>query len=166
MTQVVSCDMDKHLYPNFLTDPDEYAKAEALWTERWEEIRRSAMDPDAWEAPWFGTTFADGTPCRDGNPIFSAFSPLSRRGIRVIQQEPSADPHEPCVWIDTFDKDGSQEIDELVISCALTRKTLIDAMDMMSQWMDEGELSQERFYPHSPTRSGRRHRGLSQLVPC
>jgi hypothetical protein len=160
--------MDKYLFPNFLSVPGEYTRAEATWTEGWEEIRQSARDPDAWKAPWLSTTFADGTPCRDGNPIFSAFSPLSRRGIRVIQLEPSAEPQERWFWIDTFDKDGSEEIDELVISCALTRKSLIDAMYMMSQWMDEGqiELPRERYLPPSPTRSRRRQRGPSQLVLC
>jgi hypothetical protein len=158
--------MDKYLFRNFLSDPAEYAQAEALWNEHWNERRESVRDRDEWKAPWLSTAFADGTPFGDGNPIFSAVSPLYRRGIRVIQLEPSADPQNLYFWIDAFDKDGSEKIDELVISCMLTRETLLDAMDMMSQWMDEGkiDLSQEGYYPVFPTSSRRRPRRLPQLV--
>jgi hypothetical protein len=152
--------MDKYLFPNFLSNPAEYAQAEALWIERWKERRECVGDRDDWTTPWLSTEFADGTPCRDGNPIFSAFSPLRRRGIRVIQLEPSADPRDRDVWIDAFDKDGLEKIDELVISCVLTRETLFDAMDMMSQWMDKGKID-FRVIPISSWRGPRR---LPQLV--
>jgi hypothetical protein len=166
--------MDKYLFPNFLSDPDEYAQAEALWNARWTERRDCARDRDEWKSPWLGTAFADGTPLGDGNPIFSAVSPSRRRGIRVIQREPSADPRDLCFWMDTFDKDGPEKIDELVISCALTRETLFDAMDMMSPWMDEGkidfsdegkiDLPQEGYYRALPTRSRLIPRRPPQLV--
>ncbi len=168
MAQAVSRDMDKYLFRNFLSDPAEYAQAEALWNERWNQRRECARDPDEWKTPWLSTAFADGTRSCDGNPIFSAFSPLCRRGIRVIQLEPPADPRDPYYWIDAFDKGGPEKIDELVISCALTRETLFDAMDMMSQWMDEGRihLSQEGYYPVFPTSSRRIQQRLPQLVAC
>ena len=158
--------MDKYLFPNFLSDPAEYAQAEALWTKHWDELREWVRDRDEWKAPWLGTGFADGTSCRDGNPIFSAVSRLRRRGIRVIQFERSTDPGELYSWKDTFDEGGPEKIDELVISCALTRRTLIDAMYMMSQWVDEGqiELSQERHCPILPATSRRIQRRLPQLV--
>ncbi len=157
--------MDKYLYRNFLLNPVAYDAAESLWSEHWEELRERLRDRDDWETPWLNTRFADGTPCRDGNPIFSAFSPLHRRGIRVIQLEPTADPRELYFWIDTFDDGGPNRIDELVISCALTREILIDAMNMMSQWIDDGqiELSQEGYYPDFPTGSRRRLRRLPNL---
>jgi hypothetical protein len=172
--------MDKYLFPNFLLNPAEYAQAEALWVKRWKERREYARDRDEWKAPWLSTAFANGTPFGDGNPIFSAVSPSRLRGIRVIQLEPSADSRDLCFWLDVFDKDGPEKIDELVISCVLTSETLSDAMDMMSQWMDEGKIdlsqqgycmsqegcyvSQEGYYPKFPTGSRRGTRRMSQLV--
>ena len=148
--------MDTYLFRNFLSDSADYAGAETLWRERWEELRQRVREPDAWKTPWLGTGFADGSYCRDGNPIFSAVSLRHRRGIRVIQLQPLADPRELYFWIDKFDEGGPEEIDELVISCALTRETLVDAMNMMSQWVDEGqiELSQKGYYPAFPTDFG------------
>jgi hypothetical protein len=83
----------------------------------------------------------------------------------VIQLQPSVDPRELYFWIGTFDEGTPQKIDELVISCALTRETLMDAMNMMSQWIDDGqiELSQEGYYPGFPTGSRRRLRRLPNL---
>lgn len=163
MADAAPRDMDKYLFRNFLSDPAEYTQAEALWVDRWEELRKRlmdrgerVMDRDEWKAPWLGTAFADGTGFHDGNPIFSAVSPPRRRGIRVIQLEPSADPRDLCFWTDTFDKDGPEKIDELVISCALTRETLVNAMNLMSQWIDEGhvEFSQGRENATGPIKEG------------
>jgi hypothetical protein len=136
----MNSNMNYYLFRNFLSDPAEYTRAEALWKEHWEGLRAHSKDRDEWKSPWLGTSFADGIPCRDGNPIFSAVSPLHRRGIRVIQLPPSADPRELHFWIDTFDEGGSDPIDELVISCTLTKGTLIDAMNLIGQWVDEGQV--------------------------
>ncbi len=144
MTKGINKIMDYYLCRNFLSDPAEYARAEALWREHWNELREHVKDRAEWKTPWLNTGFADGTPCRDGNPIFSAVSRLRRRGIRVIQFQPSTDPREMHYWIDTFDEGGHDQIEELVISCALTRGTLIDAMNLMSQWVDEGQIELSR----------------------
>jgi hypothetical protein len=145
MTKAVNRNTDYYLYRNFLSDPAAYARAEALLREHWQELPNHAKDRVDWKAPWLSTGFADATPCRDGNPISSAVCPQRRRGIRVIQVQPSAEPRELHFWIDTFDDGGPIQIDELVISCALTRGTLIDAMNLVSQGVNEGEieLSQE-----------------------
>jgi hypothetical protein len=158
--------MDTYLFRNFLADASEYDGAQALWRRRWEELRQRMRDGHEWESPWLTAGFNDGSHCRDGNPIFSAVSRLHRRGVRVIQLQPSVDPRELCFWIDTFDDGGAGTIDELVISCALTRETLIDATNMMSQWIEGGqiELSQEGYYPVFPTRAQRRQRRLPELV--
>ena len=66
--------MVQHLFPHFLGDPVEYAKAEAYWRDLWEEVARFAGQQWEWRQPWLRTTYADGTPFRDGDPIFSAWS--------------------------------------------------------------------------------------------
>ena len=117
--------MIKFLYPRFLTDSAEYDQAAALWKERWEKLITRAGQQGEWDSPWINTTFADGTPCRDGNPIFSAVCPKRRLGVRVIQQEPADAPRELEFWTDTFGGGDPLATKELVISCVLTSETVL-----------------------------------------
>lgn len=146
--------MVDYLYPAFLSDPHEYERAEALWQGHWESLLRWAGQRGEWATPWLSTTYSNETPCRDGNPIFSAICPFRRLGVRVIQLEPSGEPRELYFWVDTFGQD-EEAIKELVISCALTEETLYDALNLMSQWITEEEvqLSCEDYYPTFPVPS-------------
>ncbi len=131
--------MIQTLYPSFLDDAGEYAKAESLWRKHWNDLVRHAGQESLWQTPWLSTGFANGTPCRDGNPIFSAVSPSRRLGVRVIQVEPSDYPRVFEVWTDTFARDELEAVKELVITCALTDQTLQDAVDLMKKWIATGE---------------------------
>jgi hypothetical protein len=131
---------DAFLFPDFLRDPREYGQARTLWVERWEELVRSAGQAAAWESPFYTTKYVDGTPCRDGNPIFSAGDPVRRIGVRVIQFEPTGDAGELVSWRNTFAKGEPEEIEELVISCSLTDETLSKACDLIRQWITGGHV--------------------------
>jgi hypothetical protein len=131
---------DQPLFPDFLRDPQQYDQAEALWAAKWQEfIQRTGLD-GSWESPFYTTTFVDGTPCRDANPIFSAADPVRRLGVRVIQFEPTSDSEEIVSWFNTFAKGEPEEIHELVISCSLTNSTLSKAFDLIRQWITENPL--------------------------
>jgi hypothetical protein len=110
---------------------------------------------DDWKSPWVNTTFADGSRCRDGNPIFSAVSSERRLGVRVIQQEFSDDPRELSFWTDTFGNGDSHAVRELVVSCVLTQVTLNNVFDLLSQWItsEEVETRQSGYYETSTGRS-------------
>jgi hypothetical protein len=144
--------MTRALYPNFLEDPRQYEQAEESWRRHWRDLVRRAGEPDLWETPWGNTTFADGTPCRDGNPIFSAVCRSRRLGIQVIQLEPSEHPRELSCWIDTFARGEPEEIQVLAISCVLTNHTQLDAVDLMNQWItcEEVQFSWQGDDPTSP----------------
>jgi hypothetical protein len=131
--------MVEYLCPNFLNDAREYGQAEALWQARWEGLVRKTGQEGLWRTPWINTTFANGEPCRDGNPIFSAVSPARRLGIGVIQFEPAGNPTELYFWTDTFAQGGQEAIKELVISCVPTAETQDDALDLMCRWGTEEE---------------------------
>ncbi len=62
------------LFPDFLTDRQQYHDAETLWQRRWVKLLERLREAEVWESPWMGTTFGDGTPMLDGDPIFSAVS--------------------------------------------------------------------------------------------
>jgi hypothetical protein len=126
--------MPDFLFPDFLHDPVEYAAAEAYWLQQWKDLMRLLDEQQLWETPWLGTTFADGTPCRDGNPIFSAVSYSHALAVRIIQVQPAGNPREFSVWTDNFDE-GDDVLSELVISCVLTDETATYAKDMLNQWI-------------------------------
>ena len=129
-----------YLFPNFLTDYQVYQDAECLWRDRWDQLIRFLGASELWESPWMGTTFGDGTPMLDGNPIFSAVSTERRQGVRVIQLEPAGNPKEISIWVDKFAKGEPQEITELVIACVLSNETLLYAIDAMEQWIRRREV--------------------------
>jgi hypothetical protein len=136
--------MSEYLFPNFLQDPREYELAQEFWRNKWQETLERTGKKDLWITPWFGTTFTNGTPCLDGNPIFSAVCPSRRLGIFVIQLEPSANPSEVEVWTDTFAHRQPEEVKELVISCVLTEETQCIALDLMHQWITSEQVAVPR----------------------
>jgi hypothetical protein len=142
--------MVRYLLPNFLHDEREYEQAEALWRERWADLVHGLGQDRSWESPWLNTAFADGTPCRDGNPIFSAVSPQRRLGVHVIQLEPSDNPKEFYVWTDTFADGSPESVKELVISCVLTSETLNEAVELMRQWITEEKIRRPPESPDGP----------------
>ena len=86
--------------------------------------------------------FANGTPMRDGNPIFSAVSPTLRRAVRIIQHEPSSDELELEHWLDTFQ--GDEPISELVISCALSEQVQEKAAGLIRSWIAAGRVGADK----------------------
>jgi hypothetical protein len=83
--------MSTVLYSNFLNDPEEYARAESFWKHHWERLLSEVGQKGTWQSPWFNTTFANGTPFRDGNPIFTAVCTSRRLGVQIIQLDPTED---------------------------------------------------------------------------
>jgi hypothetical protein len=124
----------------------------SLLKDRWQELVRRVRPKEPWQSPWINTTFANGEPFRDGNRVFSAVCPTLRRGICVIQLEPSGNGKELYFWTDTFAKGDPEEISKLVISCTLTDETLLETLDLIHQWVTKGEvrLSREGYYPTFP----------------
>ncbi len=140
--------MVQHLFPRFLADPAEYAKAEDYWRRLWEELARFSDRQQEWQCPWLTTTFADGTPFRDGDPIFSAWSPSRKLGVRVIQNEPQSPELELDSWVDRVgDEWSGGEVSTLVISCALSRQSADLARDLIFAWMRDGMVSITRPEP-------------------
>jgi hypothetical protein len=134
--------MVQHLFRRFLADPGEYAQAEDYWRRLWEQLARFSGQQHEWRYPWIRTTYADGTPFRDGDPIFSAWSPSRKLGVRVIQNEPQDEELELNCWLDLLgDEWSGGKVRTLVISCALSRQAADLAWDLILSWMRDGEVS-------------------------
>lgn len=145
-----------HFYPDFLTSPARYAASQAHWAILWRKITATTattapgVAAQGWTTPWVGTGHPE---IRDGNPIFSAWSPSQRRGIRIIQWGPQdiegLSPEELAerelgiaVYVDYFAGNATswvagetETVKELVMSCALTRESEARARELMMAWM-------------------------------
>ena len=122
------------------------AEWEATWVALWESIDPAIRAAGDWKQPWFDN------PLHDGNPIFTAWSPTQRRGIRVIQYEDDSigqlsrfDPTRTfgyTTYLDWFGDPSDPEqapeggaIRELVIACVLSDNSLRNALADMTRWI-------------------------------
>jgi hypothetical protein len=130
-----------YLFPNFLSDPKEYAKAEKFWVRAWSSLVTRLDQQKNWQVPWFENKFGNGEPCLDGNPIFSALDRRRRIVVRVLQAPPETEREADLTfWTNTFGKGDPEELEELVIACVLSDKTLAKATDLMTKWAKDGSL--------------------------
>jgi len=132
--------MIDHLYSDFLKDPKQYYLSEDYWQRLWQNICYQDRSRFGWQQPWFQPLQPR---LGQGNPIFSAFSPLLRRGIRVIQHEPTRQTLEIQAWPDSFGGPitDPESIKELVIACALSDLAVGVAMDLMQPWVANRPIS-------------------------
>jgi hypothetical protein len=127
--------------------PEEYRKLEQRWIDIWDSIQPEGR----WQFPWMTTTYANGEPMMDFNPIFSVVCNDLKRAIRVIeyhgeestlQEEFEGEQVELSWWLDTF---GDSEYDdpvinELVIDLRWTPAAGRLAAEMMAVWTKTGKI--------------------------
>jgi hypothetical protein len=120
--------MINHINPNFLKDSKVCSQAEEYWIKLWNEISHKAISDD-WIYPWFQPLPPH---ISQGNPIFSAFSSNSNRGIRILQFEPTKNELEFFHYYDNF---GA--VNELVISCAASDEAEKMCVLVISFWISK-----------------------------
>ena len=127
--------MVQHIDKDFLTDVKQYRHAEQYWEELWSRLVTRAAAAQQGRHPWLGS------PLLDGNPMFSSVSADLRRGVHVIQHAPTAEDVELVWWLDRFGEEGIDEgVDQLVISCALSREAAEQAAELMWSWVTRGQV--------------------------
>ena len=132
--------MVKYLYPDFLKNQDVYAQAEQYWIGLWKNLDPRDLNEYGWEQPWFQSLPPDVS---EGNPIFSAFSPRLKRGIRILQSDPTEKGVEFYAYPDTFGGTifDPAAIHELVISCVLSDVAAHVAMQLIRPWVSNKLIS-------------------------
>jgi hypothetical protein len=129
--------MSDFLFPCFLSNAAEYGRAEAYWKDLWRRALEKCKKSGEWRSPWLTTRFADGTVCRDGNPIFSAVNETKKLGIRIIQHAPS-NAVDLDSWTDEFgDSSQGERIRELVISCVPTQESATHVLKLLCGWVTQ-----------------------------
>jgi hypothetical protein len=127
--------MVRHIDRDFLTNRRQYRHAEKFWRDLWERLVAGAGVAGTWQQPWLGT------PLRDGDPMFRAVSHDLGRGVRVIQHEPTSNDLELVWWLDRFGEEGIDPvIEQLVISCALSKQAADQAQQLLWSWVTRGQV--------------------------
>lgn len=124
----------RHLYPEFLRDSDQYDASASDWRDAFNESLAAISDQGRWE-PW--VSHDD----RDGNPIFSAWSPRRLIAVRVIQFVPELPENDRLeVWYDSTQAPSApgSPVRELVISTPLSAEHLERARGLFAYWIRSG----------------------------
>ena len=115
--------MAEYLFPQFLSDDQEYSAAAAFWNELMLEVVNSHAEGDLWVS-WRPRSYANGLPFdRDGNPIFNARSERLPRALQVIQWPDDAENSGISAWISPLEIDG-RLVWELTINLTLSTESL------------------------------------------
>lgn len=74
------------MYDDYLTNIETYSKLENLFLESFLEHTQNRSE-NSYKVPFYKTTFNNGQPFGDANPIFSAFNTESKEAIRIVITE-------------------------------------------------------------------------------
>lgn len=119
----------KHLFQNFLHDHRVYRLNELYYRNLFSRLLNKDI------LPFYATTFQNGEPFYNANPIFSGLH--EGRLVRIIQKEASTKPRFKA-WVDQF-----EQMDELVLSLELTDKYVPEINRLVYQWWVEKRSREE-----------------------
>jgi hypothetical protein len=153
-TAELAATFDDRLFPTFLSDSSEYARAEAFWREMFIRLWKARGNDGLWRWPWLATTYADGTPFSDGDPIFSAVSQMYNIGLRVIQCEPTKGRRKAAACVSSRVETTFEHILTLTISVDLDESSAKQAEMMIGAWIDAGPLRDAIAAAFGPEKRG------------
>ena len=98
--------------------------------------------------PWLNEPVAA---LRDGNPIFTAWSPPLRRGVRIVQRPANTDVPDLGYWLDVFGGDLHEPdaVEELVVNCSPAVELVPRLRALLSSWISGAPLSVSIEAPQS-----------------
>lgn len=124
------------LFENFKIDKTVYHIAEAWWKTFFDEL---AQKYNFSYRPYLNTTYRNGVPFYDGNPMFTAMVENIHRCVRILQDEvEEASELFISGWLDKIeDYDALPNMDELVIALVLSEETKAIAEELIRAWLVE-----------------------------
>ena len=76
------------MFDDYLNDEQSYIRLERyLYDLFFQECDTRGIESKNIKAPFYNTAFSDGTPFRDGNPIFSARNEVTGNILRIVLDE-------------------------------------------------------------------------------
>ncbi len=123
--------MVQHLFKDFLKNKRIYAENVGYW----QSIVSELFAPTQIKAEaYLQTTFANGEPFLDGNPIFHFVVKKLNKAVRIVQEVAESDKLEITAWISNTELD-EMEINELVIVLQLSEESKTIALDLIRTWI-------------------------------
>ncbi len=123
-------------FDDFLINAEVYDQNELFWKDIILEIAGELPTEPQWM-----NTIQNGEKWRLGNPMFTAYFPTLKRGLRIIQKDKKGIKLPTLrTWIsDTAYIENDEEIDiwELVIGMTLTEENLEASEYLVKKWIDE-----------------------------
>ncbi len=105
----------------------------------WQTIVNKQFAPNQIKAEaWLETSFANGEPFLDGNPIFHFVVKKLNKAVRIVQEVAESDKLEISAWINNTELDET-EINELVIVLQLSEESKTIAIDLIKTWIVDDE---------------------------
>ena len=136
--------MYKPLFKNFLTNPSVYVLNENYWKREIDKLLKNKIE----YKQLYKLTFCDGTPFRNGNPIYSKIYPSLKKSLRINQYDnDDIDIDDETTFLsvliesrdDMFyyepDDTSLYKIPELVIDLYLTKETKNTALNLIDNWL-------------------------------
>jgi len=125
--------MAHHLFKNFLEDQNVYILNVSYWQKTVKKILAESDRQNTRFKEYLNTSFANGTPFLDGNPIFNAVFE-NNKAIRIRQEEPESNEVVIAAWLDQVE---DETIPELVIALELSKESKQIADDLIKAWIAE-----------------------------
>lgn len=123
-------------FDDFLINADVYDQNELFW----QGILLDIIGDLPCNLQWMNTA-QNGEKWRFGNPMFTAYFPTLKRGIRIIQKDKkNMKPATLRTWISDsayIENDTEVDIWELVIGLTLTEENVEASEYLVKKWIDE-----------------------------
>jgi hypothetical protein len=79
------------MFNDYLNDEQSYIRLEQyLYEYFFLQCNASGVESKKFKVPFYNTAFSDGTPFREGNPIFSARNKTTGKILRIVLDEDAA----------------------------------------------------------------------------
>ncbi|MEM8524120.1 MAG: hypothetical protein AAGG68_05740 [Bacteroidota bacterium] len=122
-------------FEDFLLDHDIYDANERWWDCG---IQFLLMPYQIEYQPYINAKFRNGKKFYNGNPMYNALVSNQKRAFKIIQENPKeTDRLVITAWVDSFENDDDEQIEELTISMILSNKTNKIAQDWIEKWLVE-----------------------------
>lgn len=130
------------MFTGFLDNDDLYYKVESYWEKKCLALMQNCKNKENWKT-WLKTSYVNGQPFLDGNPIYSLINFNVKRAIKVIQVEEEGNLLD--FWLEDYESQIGK-IDVLTVYCVLNDETDKKINDILLVWFRDGAEELKRGF--------------------
>lgn len=125
-----------YLFPNFLTDDEEFEKSKDYWRSLCQEILAKNNQVDNWK-PWFSDESANRK-LYENFPVCALINGEKSKGVTINQQDPEQHRKwEVVAWTETYVREANEfwPSEYLVFNCNLTEENAHIFKKLFEAWI-------------------------------